>query len=282
MLSLCNITYTFFLSLFFSSYAMSQIIDVDNLSRFDYQYEFIFFSHIEFNEEVEAETFIHELPLWLLDINEPKKINQVKAICKNIDLSMNELHKLKPITASTSNLPYSQILTCDDSSILCASEQILFNFKDDELVEQVSKVISPIKMLSDDNFLLMLVQQRISSLRPYRLIEHIGFLLDIDEIRSDYEVTNLAAINSSLSGNIMISSSQANRVELAVSWISDFHYSLNTSNDDHLTTFEGIKKYSINDSQTITLNSVYYFDHPAFGVIATVKRFDYEIDSKVL
>jgi hypothetical protein len=282
MLSLRNISYAFLPCLFFSSFLLSQTIDIDDLSRFDYQYEFIFFNYIEFNEEAEAERFNHELPVWPLELNKPKILNRTKAISKNIDLAMNKLHKLKSVTVTDSNQPYSQPLRCYNRSVLCLSEQLLFNSNINELVAQVSEAVSPIKMLGSSKFLLTAPQQRITSLRPYKLIQHIGFLLDTDEIISDFQITDLKSINSHLSGRLTISNSQPNRVALTVSWISDFNYSLITSEYDHLTTFEGIKKYIIDDSQTMTLNSIYYFDHPAFGVIATVNRFDNESDLAAL
>jgi len=257
---------------------LSQQVANQDLSIYDYQYDFLIFKHTEFNEEITSEKFTHTEPMRS-EISLERVNILHKNIFKEIDQSFDSLIKVKP-NLINQNLTESIYVSspCSNDSLDCISEKILYDTIKDQTSNEPITQLSPIYFLSDDELLLNNERDRINALRPYELIYHLGFLLDIDQITDSFRFNNLNQLTWSLDGSITIPKNQPNRIELDIQWLSDYHYQFKPNDGATLSLIDGLKRYSMSAGQTITLDSIYYFDHPAFGVIVTIQSFNAQID----
>jgi hypothetical protein len=240
--------------------------------RFDYQYELIFFKQNEFLLENSLERFESMQPINRLgqSLSAPLTIN-LKSYQKRILRDMSQIVKSKG-DIFIDDYIYSDFVNSCEAFMDCESEAIL----------SASQLPSPIPQTTEERLddlliyhspdLLLPELNRLNVLRPYEVIGAIGWYLDIDARNSDFLLEDLQMIHPQLSGVVKVIRAQPNRVELEVTYIGENGVTLVGNDVDRLELIYLKPRYIISSGQTINLGSIFYFDHPAYGILATVSR----------
>jgi len=244
----------------------------NNQDRFDYQYEFIFFKQNEFLLENSLERFETMQPINRLSqsLSDPLKIN-LKSYQKRILSDMSQIVKSKG-DIFIDDYIYSDFVNTCESFMDCESEAILSASQLPSLIPQANEESLDDLLIYHSPDLLLPELNRLNTLRPYEVIGNIGWYLDTDARNSDFLLEDLQMIHPQLSGVVKVIRAQPNRVELDVTYIGENGVTLIGNDVDSLELIYLKPRYIINSGQTINLGSIFYFDHPAYGVLATVSR----------